>query len=96
MASRIEQLAQAIGRNTDKVGNHLRSQGLPFPSFDADGPVEAIIKEPQAEQARQEAMMGCMELLDLLQGPQMCLRPCVSANHLLIIAPSIKTLPRID
>jgi hypothetical protein len=78
MTSRIEDLAQAVATSTSQIGDYLRSQSLPFPSFDVNGPVEATLKDAQIEQARQDAMASCLELFSLLQGPRMCLRPCVS------------------
>ena len=77
MASRIEELAQAIGTNTGKVASYLTSNELPFPSFDVDAPLDLQLKSKDVEQARQAAISECMELLDLFKGPHMCLRPCV-------------------
>lgn len=57
----------------------MRLNALPFPSFDADGPVTMVVQSEDVERARQAAKTQCIELLDPLQGPQMCLRPCVGA-----------------
>ena len=76
-SSHIETLANAIGHNVGRLSNYLRTNALPFPSFSVDAPVHLGINSGAVEQARLNAISDCMELLDLLQGPQMCVRPCV-------------------
>ena len=77
--SQIEELASAIGNNAGKLSNYLRLNNLPFPSFDSNGPVTLGLQSEDVEQARQATITQCMELLDLLQGPQSCVIPSVSA-----------------
>jgi hypothetical protein len=78
--SLIEELSSSIGSNVGTLSDHLRATSRPFPSFDVDGPVDVTGHAEGAEQARQAAITQCRELLDLLQGPQMCVRPCVSGS----------------
>ena len=75
--SHIETLAGAIDRNVGKLSDYLRTNTLPFPSFSVDAPIDLGIESRDVEQARVDAISKCSELLDLLQGPQMCVRPCV-------------------
>lgn len=82
--SHIENLASDIGSNVGKLSNFLRVNALPFPSFDGDGPVTVVVQSEDVERARQAAISQCMELLDLLQGPQMCLRPCVGPSFYML------------
>ena len=76
----IDQLAATIGRNTTTVSNYLEENGLPFPSFKADGPI-LLNLSPQAERARITAIDALQELLDLLQGPVACMFPKVAQSH---------------
>ncbi|KAI2618479.1 putative O-methyltransferase [Hypoxylon sp. NC1633] len=68
MAPRIDQLAATISASTNTIVNYLDQSSLPHPSFDADGPITLSLS-PEAERARNTAIDGLQELLDLLQGP---------------------------
>ncbi|KAI8946355.1 putative O-methyltransferase [Xylaria longipes] len=85
MASRIDQLAATIGANTSTITNYLDQNGLPFPSFDTDGPITLNLS-PQAEHARSTAIDALQELLDLLQGPITCMIPKYNGTSLQIIS----------
>ena len=93
--SQIEELASAIGNNVGKLSNYLRTNNLPFPSFDSNGPVTLGVQSEDVEQARHATITQCMELLDLLQGPQMCVRPCVSAFLLYRNLPNLPELIQV-
>jgi hypothetical protein len=43
MASRqslIAELANTVSQHTQRVDDHLAEKGLPYPSFEADGPLD--------------------------------------------------------
>ncbi|KAK4242367.1 O-methyltransferase [Achaetomium macrosporum] len=82
--SRIVQLAESVARNTKVLNSYLRDHKLPLPSFEADGPVDLGISAdaPHVEQARTEAIEAAAELVDLLQGPWVALRPITSGISL--------------
>ena len=77
MPSRVVELATQILANANKVDGHLRSNNLPQPSFDVDGPLDLKMKPAEIEAARLSAIEASMELQDLLLGPTMLLRPVV-------------------
>ncbi|KAK3310397.1 O-methyltransferase [Chaetomium strumarium] len=83
-ASRIAQLAESVARNTKVLDSYLRDHNLPFPSFEADGPADFGISDdaPEVEKARTEAIDAAAELVDLLQGPWVILRPLTSGISL--------------
>ncbi|TGJ84797.1 hypothetical protein E0Z10_g3946 [Xylaria hypoxylon] len=85
MAPRIDQLAATISANTSSITNYLHQNGLPFPSFDVDGPITLNLS-PQAEHARSTAIDALQELLDLLQGPITCMIPKYNGTSLQIIS----------
>lgn len=76
-STRIADLAAQIQENTAKVDKYLRSNGLPSPSFDEDGPVDFRIEDEDVQNARETALDASLELHQLLLGPAMCLRPVV-------------------
>ena len=78
--SRIAELATQIAENTTKVDDYIAANGIPSPSFDADGPTDLVMQSPEIEKARLAAIGASMELQDLLQGPVACLRPAVSVG----------------
>ncbi|KAF2873316.1 O-methyltransferas-like protein [Massariosphaeria phaeospora] len=80
MPPRIEELAEHINTNTQKVSQYLESHSLPQPSFDEDGPVDLQINSQEVDNARREAINNCYELLDLLQGPKALVRPVANAT----------------
>ena len=53
MSTRIAELADRLQENTLKVGDYMRRNGLPSPTFDEDGPVDFDIHSRE----RQEACM---------------------------------------
>ncbi|KAH8696533.1 putative O-methyltransferase [Talaromyces proteolyticus] len=67
--SRIAELAAAVALHTHRVDSYLAENGLPYPSFDADGPVDLRLP-PEIEQSRTAALQASQELNDLLQGPR--------------------------
>ena len=77
MESRIVQLARKILANTGEVDSYLRTNNLPQPSFEVDGPVDFGAALGSAQQARLSTIEASMELQDLLLGPTMILRPMV-------------------
>jgi hypothetical protein len=62
----IERLASTITANTAKVTDYLRSEHLPFPSFDVDGPTKSLIPQDlhDIEDARHEIIdaTSCLAL----------------------------------
>ena len=82
MAPQISQLARLVEQNTIKVDEYLKSNNLPAPSFDPDGPLNLAIGSAEIEQARHDAINASLELLDLLQGPISCCLPKVSLTGL--------------
>lgn len=76
MGSRIAELAGAILSNTTKIQEYLRSNELPFPSFDEDAPIDLKLP-PDLNDARIKALEASIELQDLLQGPDQLLLPVV-------------------
>ena len=76
-SSMITELTTIVQANTAKVDGYLQERGLPFPSFDVDGPVDFKIETDEIQEARNAAMEASLELYDLLLGPSMCLRPVV-------------------
>ena len=76
MTSRITELATLVSANTAKVEDYLRSNNLPFPSFDVDGPVDLKLS-PEIDSARVAAIEASIELQELLQGPVEALKPMV-------------------
>ncbi|KAI1084253.1 putative O-methyltransferase [Whalleya microplaca] len=85
MAPRIDQLAATISANTSTISNYLHQNSLPYPSFDADGPITLNLS-PQAERARITAIDALQELLDLLQGSIACMLPKYNGTSLQIIS----------
>lgn len=77
MDSRIIQLAKDILANATSVDGYFKSNNLPQPSFDTDGPVDFGIKSVEVEACRIAAIEASIELQDLLLGPKMLLRPVV-------------------
>ena len=76
--TRIIELARIIEENTKLVDEYLEKNALKSPSFEADGPVDFGINDPDVEKARLRASEASLELHDLLEGPRMQLRPKVS------------------
>ena len=76
-STRIAELAAQIARDTTKVDEYRLANGLPTPSFAAEGPSKLHVDSEEIERARLSAVSASMELTDLLQGPELCLRPAV-------------------
>ena len=70
--NQIAVLAEQIAEGTKSIDSYLKSNGLPTPSFDVDGPSDLrLTKELQDAKA---AIIGAtQELQELLLGPQMLL-----------------------
>jgi hypothetical protein len=58
-----------VAQHTQTIDNYLAKKGLPYPSFDADGPADLGLP-PHIEQSRTAALQASQELNDLLQGPR--------------------------
>lgn len=72
MASRIAELASLVTTTTAILDSYLAENGKPSPSFNINAPVNLGIA-PEAEKiekARVTALSACIELHDLLLGPQ--------------------------
>ncbi|KAF7945255.1 hypothetical protein EAE96_010033 [Botrytis aclada] len=80
--TRIAELATQVAENTKRVDEYLRQHDLPSPSFDAEGPVDFCIRSEGIQQARNLAIDGAAELLDLLKGPKESLQPVVNPTSL--------------
>jgi hypothetical protein len=78
--SRIAELASAVAMHTQRIDRYLAENGLPYPSFDADGPVDLRLPS-DIEQSRITALRASQELNDLLHGP----RDLVFNHHVRII-----------
>lgn len=76
-STRIAELAARIQKNTLKVDEYMRLNGLPSPTFDEDGPVDFKIHSREVQEARVIAIDSTLELHQLLLGPALCLRPVV-------------------
>lgn len=67
--SRIAELAATVATHTDRVDSYLSKEGLPHPSFEANGPGDLKLP-PEIEQSRSMVIEASQELNDLLQGPR--------------------------
>lgn len=67
--SRIAELAAVVASHTKQIDDYLTQNGLPQPSFDANGPAELQLP-PNLEQARAVVIQASQELNDLLKGPR--------------------------
>ncbi|RYC54100.1 hypothetical protein CHU98_g12107 [Xylaria longipes] len=74
--SRIAQLASTIATHTQQIDEYLAQNSLPYPSFEADGPVDLGLP-PHLEQLRSAVLEATQELNDLLLGP----RDLLSNHH---------------
>ncbi|TEY87529.1 hypothetical protein BOTCAL_0001g00550 [Botryotinia calthae] len=86
--TRIAELATQVAENTKRVDEYLRQHDLPSPSFDAEGPVDFCIRSEEIQRARNLAIDGAAELLDLLRGPKESLQP--------VNATSLQAIHRFD
>jgi hypothetical protein len=78
--SRISELSMSILTSTGKIDTYLQRKGLPTISFNALGPGRygTIPVSPDIEETRVGAVKAVTELLELLQGPSISLKPTVS------------------
>ncbi|KAI4859218.1 putative O-methyltransferase [Hypoxylon rubiginosum] len=67
--SRIAELAATVATHTNRIDNYLSEKGLPYPSFEADGPSNLNLP-PDIEKSRGVVLEASQELNDLLQGPR--------------------------
>ncbi|OKL62776.1 hypothetical protein UA08_01854 [Talaromyces atroroseus] len=67
--SRIAELASAVAQHTQRIDAYLAEKGLPYPSFEADGPADLGLP-PDLELSRTLVLQASQELNDLLQGPR--------------------------
>lgn len=72
MSSRIVDLSSRIATNTKKLHDYLEANGLPTPSFNADGPLGSQVPddEPEIEVARIAIVNDTRELRSLVLGPR--------------------------
>lgn len=80
----IAELAATVAKHTHQIDECLIKNCLPYPSFDAEGPVDLGLP-PNLEQSRATALQASEELNDLLQGP----RDLLFSRHI-CIAKTIK------
>ncbi|KAL9115726.1 MAG: hypothetical protein Q9227_000094 [Pyrenula ochraceoflavens] len=88
--SRIAELSATIGTLTSKIDSYLAEKGLPYPSFEANGPVDLQFP-PDIEQSRAIVLEATQELNDLLQGPRNLL---LNHQHNLLLY--LKLISRFD
>lgn len=82
MTSRIQQLADEVAKNTSIIDGFLHEKQLPGPSFEADGPVNALGEAPaEIQAARDRAIEASVELQHLLSGNFNLLTPVVSLEQ---------------
>lgn len=75
-STRILRLAETILAQTQILNSHIRDHNLQEPSFDEDGPVDAIEPStPEIQAARTAALEATIELRQLLEGPVKALLP---------------------
>lgn len=69
--SKIVDLAASIAQNTALVADYFSKHGLPFPSFDIDGPTSSQIPPdaPEIEAARVAIIESMQQLRFLMMGP---------------------------
>lgn len=76
--SRIAELASQVQESVTALDTYMRTNGLPTPSFDEDGPEELGLNDSiEAKNARETALAATLELHELLLGPGDLLRPIV-------------------
>lgn len=69
--SQLEELCDIITQSTSVLSQHLKSQGLPEPSFESNGPTVVIPKNsPQnVAKAQQELIASAIQISQLAMGP---------------------------
>jgi hypothetical protein len=69
--TRIAELADIIAIKTRVVDDYLRSQGLPAPSFETNGPLTIPVPTSEREilEAQYQVIACTQELNDLMKGP---------------------------
>lgn len=67
----LEHLSSAISENADIVSGYLKTNHLPQPSFEADGPsvIIPVNAPPNVQLARQKLLAASLELFQLATGP---------------------------
>ena len=73
--SQIVALAKRILQNVETFSDHLDSNNVPQPTFDADGPDDLATNNETIDKARFSTIEDVIELQDLLLGPKILLRP---------------------
>lgn len=71
-SSRILELSSRIAANTTKLDEYLKSNNIPSPSFDIDGPRDTLVPkhETDVEAARVSIIDDTLELRQLVLGPR--------------------------
>jgi hypothetical protein len=72
--SKLIQLAQIISRETEKLDNYIKANGLPEPSFDVDAPSSFPKVSGELNHSREEVMRATKELGELVAGPSESVR----------------------
>lgn len=67
--SRIAEIAATIAQHTQRVDEYLSKNSLPYPSFDASGPVDLGLPS-ELEESRNIVLRATQELNDLLHSPK--------------------------
>ena len=75
MDSEIARLAATINYRTLQISSYLEENRLPYPSFEADAPIDLGLESESVKQSRTVAINALQELLDLLRGPVSCMLP---------------------
>ncbi|EED16326.1 O-methyltransferase, putative [Talaromyces stipitatus ATCC 10500] len=88
--SRIAELATTVAQHTRRIDSYLAEKDLPYPSFDAGGPVDLGLP-PEIEESRTIVLEASQELNDLLQGPRDLL-----FNHQHNLLAYLKLISRFD
>lgn len=82
--SSLSDLAAKIQSATATIDAYLKTNNLPTPSFHEDGPVDFGLNSEETVKALETAKASAQELVDLLDGPALNLRPTVCLLALLI------------
>jgi hypothetical protein len=72
--SKLIQLAQIISRETEKLDNYIKANGLPELSFDVDAPSSFPKVSGELQHSREEVMRATKELGELVAGPSESVR----------------------
>lgn len=84
--SRISELASIISENTAIVESFFQARGLPFPSYDINGPSAITIPPNEKASAAHVAVLSAtMELHNLMLGPKAVLMSQNVSSYLNVV-----------